>query len=292
MQRFGHLAAACAVSALVATACGCSLAKRPAQRMIATFSTNVMEAMTSHPDPQTAREAAPAFLVMIDGMIRSAPDDAGLLLSGARAYSLFAGGFIDEQEPSRSILLHAQAKDYALRALRLSEGGAAALAGGFDAFEAYLDRASQADVPLLYTAATAWLGWITAEGSQNARADLPYVRILLERCLALDDTCDGGGAHVFFGVYYAVQPPGFGGDLEKSRAHFDRAFAINGGTNLMHKVLFARYYARQAFDRDLFVTTLEQVLAAPDSGDPRYRLSNELARQRAKKLIGLADSYF
>jgi hypothetical protein len=260
--------------------------------MVAGLADDLTASMYRHPDPETVREGGAAFLLLLDGLIESNPEDEGLLLAGARAYTAFASSFIDEDDRERGVVLHERGREYALRAFALRPGGEAALAGDQDEFEAYLGRFRAEDVPLLYGVAVAWMGWISAEGSPRARADFPMVRALLERCLALDETYDDGGVHLFFGIYYAVQPLGFGGDLEKSRSHFQRAMEINRGRNLMVPVLYARYYARMAFDRELFERTLREVLEAPEQDSLDYRLINALARRRAERLLAEIEEYF
>jgi hypothetical protein len=61
---------------------------------------------------------------------------------------------------------------------------------------------------------------------------------------------------------------------------------------LATKVLFAQYYAREAKDRDLYVKTLEEVIAARADEIPELTLVNALAKEKAETLIEKADEYF
>ena len=60
----------------------------------------------------------------------------------------------------------------------------------------------------------------------------------------------------------------------------------------MTSVYFARYYARQLLDRDLFVGTLTKVLSLPADMDPDLTLVNTLAQQKAKRLLEQVDDFF
>ena len=66
---------------------------------------------------------------------------------------------------------------------------------------------------------------------------------------------------------------------------------IAGADYRLNQVTFAEYYARYAFDRDLFESTLKQVLAAqPDV--PEFTLMNAVAKMRAQALLAQADELF
>ena len=54
----------------------------------------------------------------------------------------------------------------------------------------------------------------------------------------------------------------------------------------------ARYYARQIFDRELFVALLDEVIRAPADADPDLRLQNMAAKQQARVLLEQADELF
>jgi len=60
----------------------------------------------------------------------------------------------------------------------------------------------------------------------------------------------------------------------------------------MAHVLYANHYARQIFDRELFVSTLEKVLDTPADSVPELTLLNTMAKQQAQRLMEQADDYF
>jgi hypothetical protein len=125
-----------------------------------------------------------------------------------------------------------------------------------------------------------------------ALAELSKALAVMERVLALDEGYADGGAHLVFGMYYAVQPAGAGQDLPRSRKHFERAMKLGGEQNLLPRVLFAEFYARATADARLFSETLDQVLAAPDTTVPRFRLMNAIARERATRLRQQKEEWF
>ena len=60
----------------------------------------------------------------------------------------------------------------------------------------------------------------------------------------------------------------------------------------MTQVYYADQYARKAFDKDLFVDTLEKVLETPADSIPELTLLNTVAHKRAKEMLEQADEYF
>jgi hypothetical protein len=83
-----------------------------------------------------------------------------------------------------------------------------------------------------------------------------------------------------------------GGSLNLALDHFLKAIDLGEGKFLMTKVYYAGYYARKAFDRDLYLATLEEVLNTPVDIVPELTLLNSVAHTKAQKMIGAADDYF
>lgn len=70
----------------------CSFLATPATEKLAA---NLSTAILQQNDPETAKYGAPAYLIMVDGLIIGDPTNENLLLSGAKLYALYAGAFID-----------------------------------------------------------------------------------------------------------------------------------------------------------------------------------------------------
>ncbi len=252
---------------------------------------DVSSALVDQPDPLLVRDGAPAYLILIDGLIAGSPDNEELLLAAARLYSSYASAFVDD--PIRSSALNTKARDYGERALCIKdEALCAAIVGPFDVFEKQLQLTGSGDLPALYGFGTAWAGWIQANsGDWNAVADLPKVQALMERIIKLDDGYDQGGAHLYLAVLYTLRPAQMGGLPDIGRAHFEKAIELSNGRNLMAKVYFAQNYARLVFDRELHDRLLLEVVEAEPVA-PGYTLSNTLAQERAQYLLVDADEYF
>ena len=248
-------------------------------------------AILNQDDPETVRAGAPAFLIMIDGMIADNPGDVSILLAGSRLYGAYATIFVkDEQRAQR---MANKALKYARRAL--CERGipvCKSYTQSFDDFASSLRQVKADDVEYLYTFGSAWAGIIqVSSGDWKAIADLPKITLLMERVVSLDETYDDGGAHTYLGVLSSLRPPSLGGKPEVSRQHFEKAIAISKGKNLMNKVLFARHYARLVYNRELHDRLLQEVITA-DADVAGLTLINTLAKQEAKELLSSAEDYF
>lgn len=259
----------------------------------ASLSRDLGDAMAAQGDPQVIRDGGPAYLIMVDTLVRRDPDDAATHLAAARLYSAYAGAFVEEPERRRQ--LSRRALDYASRALCLRHRplcGATDMR--FTEFRAAVERAidDAESSATLYAFASAWAGWIQANSEDyGALADLPGVQLAFEQVLSLTPRIDHGNAHVYLGVLLAQRPEALGGQPEVARTHFEQAIVISEGRNLMAKTLFAEHYARLVFDRALHDRLLDEVLDADPQADD-LTLANTLAQERARELRASADDYF
>jgi hypothetical protein len=275
------------------------------------------EAVLNQDDPATVQQGAPAYLLLIDGLIADDPANVNLLLSGARLYSAYAGAFADgseaitaaslphgprlhpeveargADEAGRAQRLTARARGYAERAMCANSEAACALPKlSYDELTRRLPEFSKDHAELLYVYAVAWAGWIQVRaGDWNAIAELPKLKATLERVVALDPAHDKGGAQLYMGVLESLLPAAAGGRPDVARGYYERALEMSGGRNLMVKVLYAERYARPQFDRELHDRLLKEVMAA-DAYVPDLTLTNTLAKRRAAQLLASADQYF
>jgi len=292
-DAFGFRSMGRATALLIGAFClagapGCaSLARSATSGMAA----NISAAILDQDDPATVRDGAPAYLLMLDGLIAGDPQNEELLLAGARLYGAYASSFAGD--PLRGKRLSERARGYGQRALCAHRADLCqAVERPLPELRAALTSMGPADLPAVYGFATASATWIQANaGDWRAVADLPKVEALIGRVVELDDAHAGGTAHLYLGVLQTQRPASLGGQPEQGRAHFERAIELSGGRDLMAKVLFARYYARLVFDRPLHDRLLGEVVQA-DPRSPGLTLSNTLAQEEAQKLLGDADEYF
>ena len=253
---------------------------------------NLSQSILENNDLTTVEEGAPAYLLMIDGFLYGDPDNEGLLVSAANLYSAYASLF-SGKDKERARKLTTKGLGYALRAACVRHPVDCDLRGvDFQAFEVAVAAKDTKDLPVLYALGAAWASWIEAHKDDwNAVAELSRIEVIMQRVVELDESYQGGGAHLYLGVLATLLPPALGGKPELGREHFERAIEISEGKNLMAKVIYARQYARLVFDRELHDRLLNEVIAA----DPQvhgYTLLNTLAQREARELLKSGEDYF
>ncbi|HVN72093.1 MAG TPA: TRAP transporter TatT component family protein [Desulfomonilia bacterium] len=249
-------------------------------------------AVNMNTDVDLLRDAMPASLIQLDGFIVAAPDDK-LILRAAEGYFGYANSFVEDTDKKRAGQLYIKARDYGLRVLKGYSWFSKALDGPEPAFKEMLYGFGRGDVPALFWTANSWLAWIGLNPDDpQAMMDLPKVIDMLDRVVELDESYYYGCAHMALGTYYASLPRMLGDNTAKAKKHFDKAFEISGGKLLLVHYMYAKFYAYQIQDRDLFVKTLEKVLQTPSETYPDMAFVNEVARRKAKVLLDNVDMYF
>jgi hypothetical protein len=255
------------------------------------FAEDLSATILGHDDPGTIKLAIPAYLVLIDSMIRGDQENIGLLISGSRLYGAYASVFVDEKE--RQSTLAKRAFNYAERALCLHKSEACnSRSMPYNDYEKSLKQFTEDDVQVLFAYGSAWAGLIQANRADwNAVAELPRVKATMRRVLELDETISNGDAHLYMGVMESLLPPTMGGKTELAKKHFERALEISDRTNLMAMLLYAEKYARLIFDRELHDNLLNELIKVELKGSDTA-LIDAIAKAKAKKLLASANDYF
>jgi tetratricopeptide (TPR) repeat protein len=300
---------ACVVALLAIASGGCDL-KAFTVSTTAPVLKVASESFAAENDVQLAKDAAPGQLKTVEGFLASAPNNADLLHVLAQGYIEYSFGFLEDDLENipddgkhsaerdalawRATNLYDRALDYAVRLLALDDKHFP------DMFKKDVASAEQAakkldklDAPGLLFAGLALASSINLNRQDLARVvDLPKAISLIKRSHELDPTFYNAGAAMTLGVIYCSQGKAIGGDPDLGKKMFEEAIAATGGKYLMTKVMFARFYAVIVQDRELYVKTLKDVLAAPNDLYPQQRLANALAKKRAERYLKKIEEYF
>lgn len=253
---------------------------------------NLSRAMLNHDDPAVVADGAPAYLLFLDALVLTYPDDEDYLMAAARLYGAYAGVF--SQDPQQARLMADKAIDYARRALCEFEELACKTVDAqqdkmLDGLHA---RYGADDIAVFYSYAAAKAGWIQANSSDwSAIAELGKTKALMQWLAELDPNYDQGTLQLYLGVMESQLPPSLGGKPEVAQEHFEKAIEISQGKNLMAKVLYAKQYARLMFEQELHDRLLTEVLAA-DPHAEGLTLINRLAQRQAAPLLAESQEYF
>ena len=270
--------------ALLMAITGCST-------IVSRSAANLTTAVVDHDDPDTVRDGAPAYLLLMDSLVVGSPKNEWVLRSAADLYSAYSALFITETD--RAQRLTTRAYEYSQRAFCAHNANACNIVNlNFDLFDKQVVAFNSRDIPFMFSLAQAWLSRIRAYSEDwGVIAELPKAESLLRRVIDLDDAYDDGRAHIYLGILDTLRPSALGGKPEEGKAHFERAIALCEGKNLAAKVQYAESYARLVFDRDLHDRLLNEVLNS-ETEYKGYTLLNVFAKQRAQLLLQSADDYF
>ena len=164
-----------------------------------------------------------------------------------------------------------------------------------DADKKFVDAIALVDrdgVPAMYWYAAALGKWAKRKSFAVLLGQKDNIKATMSRVSELDPAYFHSAPDRYFGAYFAVAPKFAGGDLEKSRTHFDRSVA-NAPEYLGTKVLMAQELAVRLDDRALFESLLNSVLATPNSQiPPELWPESEVERIKAKELLAQIDELF
>jgi hypothetical protein len=274
-------------------AAGCGAGTRIAVQAMIPILENTADVARSRGDLETVGAGLPGNLLLLDGLIQTSPGNAQLLALGSYLYFGYAVGFVEARDARRASTYYAIGRDYGLRALDRRNAFRRGRAGDLEAFRKGLRALGRKDLDALAWTGANWGRWLSLNlDSPAAIAEMPRIEALLDRLLEIDPNHERGLPHALRGTYDALRPEMFGGSPARAREHFDAALRISERRVLLYQVFYAEFYCRQILDQECFTSTLDAVIAAPDSLLPSERLLNEIGRERARVLRAQSDELF
>jgi hypothetical protein len=282
---------------------GCSVQKY-ALGKVADSLTRGPDVYGTDDDPELVGDALPFGLKTMESLLLTLPKHEGLLLTLCRGYTSYAYAFVQSEGDllvnsdyarsqrleTRALRLDLRARGYGLRGLEVRYPGIAA--------QLKLDPAAAAariqkrDVPMLYWTAAAWGSAIALGKDQpDLLADLPAIRALLDRGLALDEGYEGGAFHEALIVLDAL-PAAMGGSEAKARQHFQRAVELSHDRRPGPYVTLAQSVSVQKQDRAEFRALLEKAESFDPDSLPAQRLVTTVLQRKARALLEREDEFF
>ena len=292
-----------AAAVVVCGGAGCSV-KRIAINSLADTLAASGDVFASDEDPELIRDAVPFSLKTIETLLEEAPDHQGLLLSACSGFTQYAYAFVQtdadliestdylqaEALRDRARKLYLRARGYCLRGLELEQDGIERQL--MTRPEGSLAWAEVEDVPLLYWSGASWGAAIALSlDMPEIAADLPAVRVLVDRALELDESFEKGAIHDVLLVLESL-PETMGGSMARARQHFERAVELAGGQSAVTFVTMAESVSVAEQNRAEFEQLLERALAIDPDEDRPSRLANLIAQKRARHLLERVDDLF
>ncbi len=268
------------------------------------FSNNLDKAIRTSNDPATIAQALPAYILLLDSLIESDPEDEETLKASADLLNAYSGLISIEYELSDS---DENADRIQNRLRKMTEKSMERASSAICYYESRycnvtkesynelvenLKTADEDEVQYLFSLAQSWTGKLQANREDwNVTAKIPQIKHIFEVIIQLEPDYQQGSAYMYLGVLNSLIPKTLGGKPETGKQYFEKAISVSKQNNLMAKVLFAEYYARLVFDQELHDGLLKEVEEDTQT-EKQYSLMNTLAKLKAKQLINSGTDYF
>ena len=255
------------------------------------FADGLSAAILDEEDPDLVRDGTPAYLILLDALVKSDPGNARYLGAAAQLYAAYGVAFVSDG--ARAQTLTARARDYGARAICAADRQTCHLDEvDYSEFAGIVDRIEKADADALYSYCVGSLAFIRAHSQDWAAvAALPEVEHALQHLLSMGNVPNAANINMYLGILSTLRPEALGGKPEQGKAYFEKAIELSAGRDLSAKVEFARSYSRLVYDRELHDRLLNEVLQSPVKQEG-LTLFNTLAQQEARQLLETADDYF
>jgi len=133
--------------------------------------------------------------------------------------------------------------------------------------------------------------WSRAKGFAATLGNKDRVKGVMSRALELSPSFFHAAPHRYFGAFYAVAPSFAGGDLDKSREHYETSLKM-APNYVGTKIIMAETYATKKQDRALFDRLIAEVLAVPDEVIPWLEPETRVEKEKAMELKAQGDALF
>ena len=244
---------------------------------------------TARADEQELRAAVDAWTHALE----SVPSDWELWARLARAQYFLADGHMafDTARDADTTAMYLAAVTSAERSLTEQSADFAERMRNGSRIEDALSVLEASSVPALYWRSAAMGKWARRDGFATLLAYKDEIRAVMTRCLELDRPYFYAGPDRYFGAFYAVAPTYAGGDLARSREHFEYAISQAPGYFGTH-VLYAVEYATKMQDRALYQSQLQLVIDGDASALPDVEPENLAEQHKARDAMARIDELF
>ena len=199
---------------IILTASGCSTL---INRTVDGVSTNLVDSIMNQDDPETVRQAMPAYLILVDSFVQGDPPKTSSLRSASSLYAAYGSTFVDDEV--RASKLTARAWSYGQQALCQSfDVNCEVRDINFDEWDAFLAERKTEEAPALFDFATAWLAFLQAHSSDFVTlAELPKAQRLVERLAEINEGHEETNINLYLGILNSLRPPALGGDFDAAQ---------------------------------------------------------------------------
>ncbi len=258
-------------------------------------------ALNSVGDYEIAETSAYSGIAQIEGLRYLAPDNDDALYMLTRTWTSVGFGFIEDKmeqledtkgdmspeydyQKRRAIAAYQRAVFYGKQLLEHEHSGLEAAMKNNDTMRAYLKKFDDkdTDAETLFWVGYAWVSMTNVQQNKGDVVGQLFVGVaMLERSVEIDETYNYGSARAVLGAYHARSPMA---EPDEAKVQLAKAMQIASDKSLLPKLQYAIRYDCLTGNKAEYTKLLTEILAAGD-GDPYQRLTNTIAKRKAKRYL-------
>jgi hypothetical protein len=240
---------------------------------------NIEVALFQQENLELVKEGLPGQILLLEGMLETAPNDLLLLTMATKAYTGL-GMMIEDTDPEQATVLYTRGTELGIRALKQHRGFRKALEKGASLSDAARKIKGQKFIPpLLWTASCMGANVLLNAGDPMIAIDLAPVNNMANHVVEVNGGYFHGFAYMFVGTVNSMLPATFGGDKEKAKQAFKTISDLNDGKFLLPQVFYARFFVTDDNDAKAI---LQSIIDTPDGQMPEIELLNQIAKAKAR----------
>lgn len=254
---------------------------------------NLAQSFFEECDPDLARKSMPSSLKLMEGLLKSDPDNKQILKTLCMAFTGYALLFIEYENPDAASRYYLRARNYGFKALDLEEFVLTNDRVHVKDLEKQVQTFNKKNIEMLFWTTMAWNAWISLNlDKPSALGQLRPAQAFLDKVMEIDPHFFHGSPYILKGTMLALMPGPLGGDIEKSKACFDQALVLGNNRFFLVDYYFARYYAVRTQDKKLFLDLIEKVQHSSENNFQDTCLINSVMRKKTTQLKNRIEDFF
>lgn len=251
---------------------------------------NISKSLFEECDPDLAQKSIPANLKLLEGILKSDPENSELLRLLSMGFCGYSMLFVEKEDPERASDLYLRAFEYGLRALNyrgnpyeIDQHTANELLAVY--------RAENAETFLWMT--ISWNLWINNNlDDPSAVSQIGLARLFIDKIAESDSDIFYGLPYIMKAISLSARSPLLGGNYETAEHFFKKAVDISNGRFFLPGYYYARYYCVGTQKRELFISLLNEIIRGEPKALNDVCLINRVTQDKAKILLDEIDEYF
>jgi len=253
---------------------------------------NLTQVLFEECDIDIAKLSIPADLKLIEGLLKSDPENKQLLTTLCMGFTGYAMLFVEEKDPERASKLYLRGRNYGFKALGLMMYMSKNISEK-DNILNKLTNINKKELQVLFWTTISWNSWINLNLDKPvAIAQLSLAQACLEKVLDIDPYYFYGTPYTLMGSILASKPALLGGNEKKAREYFEKAINFSDGKFFLTQYYFAKYYAVRIQDKDLFFKLIKEVENTAPYELKDVCLINSVMKQKTKRLMKMSGELF